>query len=245
MSNLVEINIPAYDEFLNLNTLIPQIQEVLKENISLSFIIKIIVRLDESNDVILSLEKLGVKVLKRHPDNSFGSAIRTAITNLEVDSSYTVFMDADGSHNPNRLTQLITCMDSADYDVVIASRYIAGGQTDNSKLLIFLSRILNKIYSFAMHIDCRDVSTNFKIYKTSILRGLDLKCKNFDIVEELLFMVNARRNFNLRFLEIPDHFETRKSGNSKRKLGPFIITYVLTLVKLRFRIRREHFNFRR
>lgn len=245
MSNLVEINIPAYDEFLNLKTLIPQIQATLKEKTSIDFLIKIVVRLDESNEVIQSLETLGVRVLKRHPDNSFGSAIRTAITNLEVNSIYTVFMDADGSHNPNRLTQLIACMDSAEYDVVIASRYIAGGQTDNGKLLIFLSRILNKIYSYAMHIDCRDVSTNYKIYRTSILRGLDLKCKNFDVVEELLFMVNARRNFKLRFLEIPDHFEERKSGISKRKLGPFIITYVLTLLKLRFRIRRENSNLRR
>lgn len=244
MSNLVEINIPAYDELLNLTTLIPQIQAVLREETSFDFIIKIVVRLDESTEVTRNLEAFGVKVLKRHPDNSFGSAIRTAVTNLEDDSLYTVFMDADGSHNPKRLTQLVNSMESGDYDVVIASRYIAGGQTDNGKVLILLSRILNRIYSFAMHIDCKDVSTNFKIYRTSILRGLDLKCKNFDIVEELLFMVNARRNFKLRFLEIPDHFEARKTGISKRKLGPFIITYVLTLIKLRFRIHREHSNFR-
>jgi dolichol-phosphate mannosyltransferase len=141
-------------------------------------------------------------------------------------------LDADGSHDPNTIPKLIHAIDSSDADVVVASRYVKGGRTDNGLILRIMSRVLNLIFGLVLGIKVRDISTNFKIYRSEILQELDLKCDKFDILEELLFAIR-RKQGEIRIEEIPDHFHNRELGESKRKLGPFVIGYILTLIRLR------------
>lgn len=241
----VEINIPAFDELPNLNYLLPLVNKVIRENDDFEFVCKIILRKNETFEVLNSLIIEGAIPIHREPNDSFGSAINTAIRSIDEDSDYVIFMDADGSHNPSRISELVGTIVSCRAHVVIASRYVNGGFTENNLILRILSRSLNLVYSFVLGIKCRDVSTNFKIYEAGVLRGLELKCKNFDVIEELLFLINARLDNKILLMEIPDHFEIRKFGESKRRLGPFIVTYILTLIKLRLRIIRENTCLRR
>jgi hypothetical protein len=67
--------------------------------------------------------------------------------------------------------------------------------------------------------------------------NINLTCNNFDIVEEILFKIHLLHNRKTQIIEIPDHFYNRDLGVTKRKLGPFIITYIFTLVRLRFRVK--------
>jgi dolichol-phosphate mannosyltransferase len=142
-------------------------------------------------------------------------------------------MDADGSHRPERINDLYLIADNCD--IGVASRYIKGGSTDNSAVLRFMSRILNLIYKIVLNVDCNDISTNFKIYKSRDIRKIELECKNFDIVEEIIYKIHLLHNKDTKITEIPDRFHNRDLGVTKRKLGPFIITYILTLIRLRFR----------
>ena len=48
-------------------------------------------------------------------------------------------------------------------DVVVASRYVPGGQTDNGVVLRVMSRSLNACFRLVLGIPCHDVSTNFKL----------------------------------------------------------------------------------
>jgi len=56
----------------------------------------------------------------------------------------------------------------SEYDVVIASRYIDGGVTENDKSLIWMSRLLNVSYAIILGLKCKDVST-----ASSVPRGSD------------------------------------------------------------------------
>jgi dolichol-phosphate mannosyltransferase len=232
-NNSLTVVIPAFDEEANLRWLIPEVLKELRNLRSVESKILVVMRADESDSSLSGVRSLGASAIRRVGDNSFGSAIKTGIASSLNSTTHILFMDADGSHSPNTILKLwVTAIDT-NADVVIASRYTEGGSTSNSFLQIQMSRILNLIYALVLGINVKDVSTNFKIYKTSIFLGIVLKCKNYDIVEEML-LKTSRRNGPLKIIEIPDHFEKRKFGESKRKLTLFIASYILTLFKLRF-----------
>ena len=64
------------------------------------------------------------------------------------------------------------------------------------------------------------------------LKNIKTKCYNFDLVEEILYKLTNKYK-KLKIIEIPYLFKKRKFGKSKRTLI-FSITYLLTLLKLRF-----------
>lgn len=241
----LEICIPAFDELSNLSDLLPRINEVASTTPSLEILVKVILRCNEPESSLDEMRKLSAIPLRRQPNNNFASALNTAIRSIDSDTDWVLFMDADGSHNPIRIPNMIRAMINSRADIVVASRYIEGGQTDNPPILIFLSRILNYAFALVMGIQCKDISTNFKLYRASLIRNINLECHNFDAVEELLLIVNQRVSSGAKILEVPDHFEERKSGKSKRRLGLFVATYIVTLVKLRIRLRHEHRRVRR
>ena len=67
-----------------------------------------------------------------------------------------------------------------------------------------MSRILNLIYSMVLGLRCRDVSNSFKLYRGNLLRGL------------------------------PFAFKKRMFGSTKRSLIVFILSFIVTLLRLRF-----------
>jgi dolichol-phosphate mannosyltransferase len=64
------------------------------------------------------------------------------------------------------------------------------------------------------------------------LRGLDLVCEHFDIIEEILYKLR-QRNPALRIREIPFTFKKRMFGETKRNLLAFILSYAYTMIRLR------------
>jgi dolichol-phosphate mannosyltransferase len=116
--------------------------------------------------------------------------------------------------------------------VVIASRYINEGSTENPYHLILLSRILNYFYSKILSLKIKDISNSFRLYRADKLKNIITFCNNFDVVEEIIYKL-CKKYKNLKIIEIPYVFKKRKFGRSKRTLI-FAITYFITLIKLRF-----------
>ena len=144
-------------------------------------------------------------------------------------------MDSDGSHHPEFLKSLYSLKD--EYDVVMASRYIEGGFTENNKSSILMSRIVNWGYAVILNLNFKDISNSFKIYDAKLIKNLNLRCENFDIVEEILYKV-VRLNKIVKVKEIPFSFKQRMFGETKRNLLIFIFAYVFTLIRLRLLIRK-------
>jgi dolichol-phosphate mannosyltransferase len=174
----------------------------------------------------------GVRHIRRRYGNQYGDAVRTGIE--EASGSFIVFIDADGSHNPSHLPLLWEQRVRAD--VVIGSRYVEGGHTENPAILIFMSWVVNVIFRLVFRLHCKDVSNSFRLYRAEFLKPLRLHCRNFDIVEELLILLSDRR-----IVEVPVTFERRKAGESKRKLLACALSYLWTLMrllKIKFEARR-------
>jgi len=221
--------IPAYLEEENLRHILPRISNVLRfMNIKYEiFVVDTCKPMDQTQNVCAHFSD--VKYINRTPKNFYGDAVRTGIR--EANAHYVLFMDADGSHTPEFIPILFDRR--LYYDVVIASRYTKGGGTDNNKMLIAMSKAVNTIYSVVLNIKCKDISNSYKLYRGDLIKNLELHCKNFDIIEELLFKL-SKTNKNLRICEVPYVFKARMFGYTKRNLIKFVFSFAFTLFKLRF-----------
>ena len=219
---------PCYLEEENLRLLLPRlVTEVTK--IGDPYEILVIDTMHAMDNTKEVCEANNVSYVQRAGGNNYGDAIRTGIDHAR--GEYTIFMDADGSHSPEFISKLYKYKN--EYDVVIASRYIDGGSTDNNWLLILMSYITNMTYSIVLNLRYKDISNSFKLYKSDCLKELTLRCKNFDIVEEILYKI--KKNYKeLTVLEIPYSFKQRLFGHTKRNLFFFILTYIVTIIRLRF-----------
>jgi len=221
---------PAYDELPNLRELLPEIGRVTGSIPGAIVEILVVVPGATTQADLDEISALGGRPILRGPTDSFGDAIRSGIAAVDGWSELVIVMDADGSHDPSSIPRLIA--EANEADVVVASRYVSGGETDNPVLLKVMSRALNLAYRVILGINCKDVSTNFKLYKAADLRRVELTSKDFDVVEELLFRLKMLHGRHLVIKEIPDRFFERKHGVTKRQLGPFVVSYLKTLIYL-------------
>ena len=223
----LSVILPSYKEEENLKIILPKISKVLKKlNITYEIlVIDTFKSLDNTKEVCI---KNNCKYFNRENSNDFGIAVKTGIEKSL--GKFIIFMDADGSHEPNFINELYFNIDNND--VVVASRYIKKGGTENTFILLMMSRILNILYSLILNIPCKDISNSYKLYKKEQLDKLKLRCKNFDIIEEILYKL-YKQNKNLKIKEIPFIFKKRKFGNTKRNLLLFIISFTITIIKLR------------
>ncbi len=232
---MLSVCIPCYKEAENLDVLLPRLIGSLADNDIEAEIILMDTSepLDNTADICAKhsgmAEKIYIKHMQREGGNLYGDAIRTIFKKATGDRI--IIMDADGSHSPEDCVKLYNCMCNGNYDIVIGSRYIKGGKTDNPLILVFMSYILNITYRLFFHLNVYDVSDSFRIYNTSVVKALDLQCDNFDIVEEILILANIKQNLNIK--EIPILFNKRMYGESKRDLIKFIFSYIGTISKLK------------
>ena len=223
--NDLSIIIPSYNEYECLEKLLPELEHTLN-SLNILFEILIIDSIQFSKQTESLCKLYNASYLNRSIDNCYGSAIRTGIDNAKGNN--TIIMDSDGSHSPAFIKTLLDSL--KDNDIVIASRYIAGGYTENNFLQVFLSKIVNIIFSKSLGIKISDVSNSFRLYRGDSLKTILLECKHFDIQEEIL--VKLIWNNSAKIIEIPYRFERRAHGKSKRNIMIFIMHYFFSLVKL-------------
>ena len=222
----LSIVLPAYEEAENLDLVLPRLREIAGR-LAPRFEILVIDTeqpRDATPDVCL---KHGATYVPRQGGSLYGHAVRTGIARSL--GSHVLFMDADGSHNPSFIPDLWAHRETSD--LVIASRYIPGGKTENPQVLIWMSHVVNLAFRIVLGLDCFDVSNSFRLYRGGDLRALELECDHFDIVEEILVKLVFSRD-GYRVHETPITFEKRKAGKTKRQLLTFAFGYAATLWRL-------------
>ena len=123
-------------------------------------------------------------------------------------------MDADFSHNPECLPRLIDR--AANCDVVIGSRYVAGGSTPDWHLIRrWISQFGNWSARSTLRIPVRDCTSAFRCYRREALAALDLDAIS---VVGYGFMIETIRQLSdagLKICEMPITFVDRRVGQSK------------------------------
>ena len=223
---MLSIVIPSYSEAENLFTLLPELRRVSRD---LTQHVEIIVvdTMEPTDNTEEVCQKFGVRYVRRENSDNYGDAIRTGIK--ETKGKYVITMDADGSHSAEFILQLWDKRTEAD--IVIASRFMPGGSTDNPFMLTAMSKVLNFVFRHITGVRAFDTSNSFRLYNGDLLRDQRLVCLHFDVLQELL--VKVTHHDPTRVIEIPYHFRERVSGRSKRRVLQFSLNYLVTLHMLR------------
>lgn len=163
----------------------------------------------------LAAEYSQITVFHRASKLGLGTAYVEAFQRaLEEDFDCILEMDADFSHDPTYLPQLVEAL--GDADLVIGSRYIAGGGTENwSPIRQAISRGGNLVARVGLGIKTRDATGGFRAFRRSTLEQIhfgDSKLSGYAFQIEIVYQVQQRE---LRIQEIPIVFVERVAGASK------------------------------
>jgi dolichol-phosphate mannosyltransferase len=157
---------------------------------------------------------------------------------LEHGADLVVQMDCDFSHSPRYIPQFLEHIQ--DYDVIVGSRYVRGGKTDErwgfGRWL--LSWWANVIYTRLL-LGCRvkDVTAGFKCWRRETLQGIDLSRIHSQGYVFQVEMAYVTERLGYRVLEIPIYFEDRRVGESKMTM-PIKAEAALRTWEVRWRHRR-------
>ena len=118
----------------------------------------------------------------------YGSALQTgASAAFDQGYEYVVFMDSDLTNDPNFIRRLVDRLKSG-YDVVKASRYIAGGGVRNvPKVRYWISRIGNLVARWLFRLPIRDCTNGFRAIRTGVLDCMNLQEHGFPMIMEELY----------------------------------------------------------
>lgn len=153
------------------------------------------------------LHRRGIRGLGR----SYVDGLKLA---LDDDVDLICQMDADLSHDPAQLPSLIAA--AAHADVVIGSRYVAGGKVVNWPLRRrLLSRFANMYVRTVTRLSARDCTSGYRCWRRDALASMPLDrfiSDGYSFLVEMLY-VAARRG--CRIGEVPITFVERRLGDSK------------------------------
>ena len=154
---------------------------------------------------------------------------------IEHGYRYVLNMDADFSHDPKYLPDLLAGMEPDDgepVDVMIGSRYIPGGGIEGWPLKRHLmSRGVNFYARCLLGLKTKDCSGAFRCYRVDLLKKInfdDIRSKGYSFQEEILWMLKRQ---GATFGEAPIVFVDRIQGQSKIDSGEAVgaLRIILTL----------------
>jgi dolichol-phosphate mannosyltransferase len=214
----VAIIIPTYNEAENLHPMVSAL-------FSLPLDLKVLIVDDNSPDGTgniadeLAREEKRMRVIHREGKLGLRSAYITGIQHaLDSGADLVVQMDADFSHDPARLPDMVQLIESCD--VILGSRYIAGGSVDRewAAWRKALSGFGNFYARSILGMPQKDVTTGFRMWRRETLRGMPLdriQANGYVFLVEMAYLAYC---LEYRIVELPIYFAERRSGQSKMSL---------------------------
>jgi dolichol-phosphate mannosyltransferase len=135
---------------------------------------------------------------------------------LDAGADLIIQMDADFSHSPRYIPQMLETIPSCD--VVVGSRYVQGGTLDGRWGFgrQFLSWWANSIYTrIILGVHTKDTTAGFKCWRAETLRGMDLGRIYSNGYVFQVEMTYVAEKLGYQIVEIPIYFEDRRVGSSK------------------------------
>lgn len=235
MQNRTAIVIPTYNEAENIGRLVAALRMLYPET-------KIFIVDDNSPDGTAAIiQKMAVqdehlKLIWRQKPEGLASAYLDAFARIIPDENleYIITMDADLSHDPDDLGRLLAL--GSNYDVVVGSRYIRGGEIENwSWWRKFISRYGNIYTRLVTGAPIHDLTAGFVLYHRETLGRILMHVEEHEPYAFQTEMKFLAWRLGAKIKEAPITFRERTSGKSKLKqsaiLEALVFPWYLKLLK--------------
>jgi dolichol-phosphate mannosyltransferase len=215
----VWVILPTYNEAENLERIVGAVLEHLPESR------RVLIVDDNSPDGTgeiadrLATSDESIEVLHRQHKEGLGPAYLAGFrVALDGGAERIIEMDADFSHDPSYLPQLIEASERAD--LAIGSRYVPGGGiTDWGPMRRFISRGGSAYARLALGLPIKDLTGGFKCFRRIVLETI-----NLDTIEARGYAFQVETTYRaiksgFRVIEVPIVFKDRTDGTSKMSRG--------------------------
>lgn len=230
------ILIPTYNEARNIVDLLNRLNAV-RISLSKEFTIDLLIIDDNSPDktaqIAQSLDVVGLTILMRDKKTGLGPAYLAGFKQgLTGKYDYFVEMDADLSHQPEQLIDLLQAAD--EMTLVIGTRWIPGGSVVNWPIgRKLISRLGTWYASFILKLPYQDLTSGYRVLPRGLIEKLnfnEIQTKGYGFqIEIALKAVDS--GFQIK--QVPITFIERENGQSKMSLW-IILEALITVNKYGF-----------
>jgi len=162
-----------------------------------------------------------------------GEAMRLGI--LKAKKDIIVFIDADGSHDPDDIPKIVSPILEGKADHVSTSRMKGGSDELHGDMGKFIRMIGSDIITMGINYrfgaDLTDSQNGFRAIKREVAKKLDLK-ENITTIEQEMIIKTLKKGY--RMVEVPSHEYARKYGSSRITISKVWIRYLYSWIKYLF-----------
>ncbi len=231
----LSVIIPVYNEERTIAEIIRRVKAV---NLKKEIIIVEDGSTDRTKDILKDVLKQKdddneIKLVCRGRKSGKGEAIRTGLK--EVTEDIVIIQDADLEYNPEDYHRLIEPIVKEKISVVYGSRVLGKNPKPDSPSgwsFYLGGRTLSILTNLLYRAKITDEPTCYKVFKTTLLKSLNLKCKGFEFCPEVTAKI-AKRGIKIKEIPINTTSRTLKEGKKIRLRDWFIAVWVL--IKYRFK----------
>lgn len=232
MAETLSIIIPAYNEGRTIHYILDKIKSVkLIEDIQK----EVIIVNDFSNDnteeainlYVSQNPDLNIKYHKHDFNQGKGAALHTGIK--MATGNYLIIQDADLEYDPNEYNILLKPIIDGFADVVYGSRFMGGKP---HRILFFWHSIGNKFLTMVSNaftdLNLTDMETCYKLFKTEIIQGLQLKEQRFGFEPEVTARISKIPKIRIYEVGISYYGRTYEEGKKIGWKDAFRAIYCIT-----------------
>jgi dolichol-phosphate mannosyltransferase len=212
---LLSILIPAYQEERTIGEVLRQVVAIDTEPVG--FRKEVLVCDDGSTDGTVDVvrQHIGgddrVRLVCHERNRGKGAAIRTALADARGD--FVLIQDADLEYEVSDYPALLAAVNDGA-DVVYGSRFRNGTRPTGMRAANYAAnRILTASANLLYGMSITDEATCFKVFRTDLLRSLELECEGFEFCPEVTAKLGKR---GVPIAEVPIHYRARNIAEGKK-----------------------------
>jgi dolichol-phosphate mannosyltransferase len=205
----ITVVVPTFQEALNIPNLVQRLQRVREEHrLDLELLLMDDDSRDGSHELIESMSLPWVQLVTRRSNRSLSEAVLDGLRRSRRD--VLVVMDADLSHPPEKIPEMIAAL-NANVEMVVGSRFTEGGSTaDDWGVLRWLNSRIATLLALPLTRLSDPMSGFFALRRSTFELGCDFSPIGYKILLELIVKCHC-----VRIGEVPIHFDNRRFGVSK------------------------------
>jgi len=228
----LSVIIPVYNEKGTIKKILGKINNVDFGEIKKEIILVDDHSTDGSREIVRGLEDK-YAVIYHEKNRGKGRAIRSGLEKATGD--WVIIQDADLEYDPNDYVKLLAKMREPGVQVVYGSRrlhsnYFSDRHSGHIFALggIFLTWLTNLLYNA----NITDEPTCYKMFKTDLIKNLNLRCERFEFCPEVTAKIAKRK---IKIHEVPINYYPRHKDEGKKINWRDGLEAIWTLIKYKFK----------